>query len=107
MAHADRLQDILDQMTDGLWTVREAEAMYVKAGGKLDNFIEFANAHRSDCFHGDAVSGVEEEWPYPTELTTGPAAHKPEPLAPKERRQAAEAELQAKQATAAAKGRGR
>jgi len=57
-------EEILEQMTDGFLTVKEAEKQYLQAGGSLRDFVSYANANRDRCFHGDPFTGKAEPWPY-------------------------------------------
>jgi hypothetical protein len=59
-------REILSDMLDGMITLKEAEARWIapSTGGSLEEFKAIANKHRADIFHGDAVTGEEEPWPY-------------------------------------------
>jgi len=59
-------REILRDMFDGMITLKEAEARWIapSTGGSLEQFKAIANKHRERIFHGDAVTGEEEPWPY-------------------------------------------
>ena len=59
-------REILRDMLDGIITLEEAEARWTapSMGGSLETFKALANQHRESIFHGDAVTGKEEPWPY-------------------------------------------
>ena len=59
-------REILSDMLDGIITLEEGEARWTapSMGGSLETFKAIANQHRESIFHGDAVTGEEEPWPY-------------------------------------------
>ena len=66
-------REILSEMLDGMITLKEAEARWIapSTGGSLAEFQAIANEwhakHKDtdqDIFHGDAVTGKAEPWPY-------------------------------------------
>lgn len=63
MDKAQTRADVLEQMTDGFITLDEGCERYLRHGGNVAGFVQFATKNKSEIFHGDPVSAQKEPWP--------------------------------------------
>lgn len=55
--------DVLEQMTDGLITLDEGCERFLRHGGNVADFVQFAAKNKSEIFHGDPIGAKQAPWP--------------------------------------------
>ena len=63
MDKAQTRADVLAQMTDGLITLDEGCERFLRHGGNVADFVQFAAKNKSEIFHGDPIGAKEAPWP--------------------------------------------